>query len=197
MTMHVVKGSDGLNRRAFTAEDVRRMVKARIIDEHENVELVDGELIAMSPKGYAHDRVRDELNWALIRAVDDEVGVSVEGTLQLDPMTLVEPDILVFRKADSFASREGFKVVPPASVLLAVEISVTSLSYDRRRKAQLYAAYGVPEYWIVDLNRLRTFVHLSPEVDGYRDIKEVRGSESLAPRASGLAGYALRLADHA
>ena len=195
MTMHVVKGFDGLDRRAFTAEDVRRMVKARIIDEHENVELVDGELIAMSPKGRGHDWVRDKLTQALFRAASDEMMISVEGTLQLDAMTLVEPDILVFWEKDAGESRERFKVVPGASVLLAIEVSVSSLAYDRRRKAGLYAAHGVREYWVLDLNRPRAFIHRRPEAGAYGDIREVSGHELLRSSAPELSGLAVKLID--
>lgn len=195
MTTHVVPGPDGLNRRAFSAGDVRRMTEAGILGEDDPFELVDGELIETAAKGFAHDRIRDELARILIVGTDAPIGVSVEATLQLDPRTLIEPDLLVHRRTDALPSIEGYKVVEGARVLLAVEISASSLAYDRRRKAVLYAAHGVSDYWVVDVNDLRTFVHRDPRGGTYHDVADVPADAELRPAAPDLAHIRIRLGD--
>ncbi len=196
MTVHVtVRGADGLNRRAFSADDIRRMTEIGILGENDPFELIDGELIEMAAKGYAHDRIRDEIARSLILGLDQSFGVSVEGTLQLDPQTLVEPDVLVYRKTDAFASPEGYRIVPAPKVLLAIEISVSSLAFDRRRKAALYATHGVPEYWVIDVNGLRTFVHSDPSGSAFGSLREMSADAELRPASPDLGGYAVRLAD--
>ena len=104
MTIHMPPGPDGVAKRAFTADDVRRMVEAGILDEGEHVELVEGELIEMPAKGFAHDRVKNALARHLGRALPDSVYLATESTLQLGPTLLLEPDILVARRESVLAS---------------------------------------------------------------------------------------------
>lgn len=193
--MPVVEGPDGIRRRAFSADDVRRMTEIGILGENDPFELVDGELIAMAAKGFAHDRLRDALTGLIFRATSGDLIVSVEGTLQLDDLTLLEPELLVYREGDAAPSAQGYKMVPGRQVLLAVEISVSSLAYDRRRKASRYAAYGIGEYWVIDVSGARTFVHTEPGSGAYRVVRESPATDLLVPQAGDLAHLRIRLAD--
>lgn len=190
-----VLGSDGLPRRAFTADDVRRMTEAGILGEDDPFELIGGELIQVAAKGFKHDRVRDLLARRIIAAVDERINVSVEGTLQVGSRSLIEPDILVHRLADAAASDDGYKVVAGKRVLLAVEVAVSSMPYDRRAKAELYARHGVEEYWIVDVNGATTLVHSGPGAAGYGEIIAVPASDLLVPLSRELGGVSIRLSD--
>jgi Uma2 family endonuclease len=121
------------------------MIKTGILGEDDPFELVPGELIELAAKGFAHDRIRDPVARELILGAGRAVGVSVGGTLQIDSQTLLDPDILVHPDRDAAPSAEGYKVVPGPAVLLALEVSASSLAYDRRRKAALYSSYGIAE----------------------------------------------------
>ena len=193
MTVHVVQGGDGLARRAFSADDVRRMVESGILSEDERVELIDGELIAMSAKGFAHDRIKTELVHRLSRALSDAYRVHVESTLQLDAAVLVEPDLLVARKDAASMSAEGFATIPVSEVLLLIEVAATSLAYDRGRKAALYAREGVPEYWVIDANERTAWIHRGPGPSGYATVTEVPPHERLEATAPELVGFGVRL----
>jgi Uma2 family endonuclease len=193
MTVHVVQGGDGLARRAFSAADVRRMVESGILSEDERVELIDGELIAMSAKGFAHDRIKTELVHRLFRALSDDYRVHVESTLQLDAAVLVEPDLLVARKEAASMSAEGFATIPVSEVLLLIEVAATSLAWDRGRKAALYARAGVPEYWVIDANERTAWVHRGSGPSGYASVAEVRPHERLEAAAPELSGFGVRL----
>jgi Uma2 family endonuclease len=193
VTVHMPEARDGIARRAFTAEDVRRMVEAGILDEGERVELIEGELTEMPPKGFAHDRVKNALVRRLSRTLPDDIYVATESTLQLGPTFLLEPDILVARGAGVTASPQGFATLLAPGALLVIEVAVSSAAYDRDRKARIYAAHGVPEYWVLDLNELKAIVHRTPGADGYADVVTRDANEPLHPVALELSGFSVHL----
>jgi Uma2 family endonuclease len=195
MTIHMPPGPDGVAKRAFTADDVRRMVEAQILDEGEHVELVDGELIEMPAKGFAHDRVKNALVRRLGRALPDKLYVATESTLQLGPTFLLEPDILVAPSESVVASAEGFATLSAGGALLVIEVALSSASYDRDRKARVYAGHGVPEYWVLDLNEQVAVVHREPSPAGYGDVRTHGPETLLRPSAPELGAVSIRLAD--
>lgn len=200
MTAHVVPnvvpGPDGLNRRAFSADDVRRMTEAGILGENDPFELIDGELIEMAAKGFAHDRVKMAIAGELFAALDRTVFyIAVECTVRLDDVTLLEPDILVCRHADVRRSSEGYVEISGADILLIVEVADSSLRYDKVRKATVYAAHDVADYWIADLNSRAMIVHRRPGKQGYRETDTVRGDDAVTPSADALGRVSIRLSD--
>ena len=166
-------------RRTFSADDVRRMVEAGVLAEGENVELIDGELVMMAAKGYAHEFIRQSLLTLFIKAAPDHVMVAAEPTLQLSDTVLVEPDIVVFPRASLVKSDAGFMHVAQGSALLAVEIAVSSMRYDKVLKAGLYARFGVQEYWVIDANERVTWVHTGPEQQGWASVVERSPGDTL------------------
>lgn len=194
MTVHLVRGSDGLERRAFSVDDVRRMVEIGIMDAKEPVELREGELIAMPAEKFAHARAVDTILRKLFRELPEEQWfVGSERTLQLGPDTLVEPDFLVCPRPLFRPSPEGFLAVPGPELFL-IEVADSSLLQDRTAKARLYARQAVREYWIVDLNGRRILVHRRPEDGAYRDVAPVEGDRPAVPQPPG-PPFALRAAD--
>lgn len=194
-SIEVVPGPDGLNRRAFSADDVRRMTEAGILGEDDPFELVDGELIEMSAKGFAHERAKNAIARLISRRLDDVFYVAVESTLRLDERTLLEPDIMVCRQDAIRRSTEGYVEVAGRDILLLIEVADSSLRYDKVRKAGRYAAHGVAEYWIADLNASQMLVHREPGHDGYGEVRQAPATEAVRPLAPALAAVAIRLAD--
>lgn len=197
MTAHVppiIHTPDGLVRRTFDADDVRRMVEAGILDESERVELVDGELIAMSAKGFAHDQVKNELSRVFIRALPEELRVAVASTVQLSRFVLLDPDLLIARRAEIVPSADGFATITGERVLLLIEIAASSLAYDRGCKAALYARFGVPEYWVIDADERIAWLHTVPGPDGYAEVSAVPRNGMLRPRPPELAALTVELA---
>ena len=112
-------------------------------------ELIEGEVIVMNPQARPHMFVKDELAYRLRRgleAIGSHLFVGTEGSVEFDAESLPQPDIVL----TSAPRGEGF--IPVASVSLVVEVSVTSLDYDLKRKLAFYARHGVPEYWVADVN---------------------------------------------
>lgn len=192
MTMHVVQGGDGLARRAFSVDDVRRMMDAGILDASERVELIEGELIAMPAEKFAHARATMALARRLCRELTDDWFVGVEKTLQLSLDTLVEPDFFVCQNNCVQSSEEEFLTVPGPELLI-IETADSSLWRDRTRKADVYARHDVREYWIVDLNGRRIVVHRRPEQGQYRDVHSLGADEAATPEHPGPSSFQLRI----
>jgi Uma2 family endonuclease len=193
VTVHVVQGGDGLARRAFSADDVRRMVDAGIMSEDERVELREGELIAMPAEKFAHARATASIARKLHRELPDEWTIGQENTLQLGSDTLVQPDFLVCPKPLFRPSAEGFLAIPGPDLFL-IEVADSSLLRDRTIKARLYARREVREYWIIDLNSRRIVVHRRPERGLYQEVTPFKDDQPavLAPPGP---SFQLRIAD--
>ncbi len=160
------QAAEGMRRRPWTVAEIEAMVKAGIIDEDERFELIGGEVVPMSPKGARHEMVKIDLNEHLQRIKPDDLRIAQETTLRLDEISFVEPDFCVFPRTISPGDMRGY------DVLLAIEVADTSLRYDLGRKISTYAAYGIPEVWVINANTLVTRVHRALGVAGYRDVAE-------------------------
>lgn len=183
MNIALARAGDRLPRRAFTVDDITRMMEAGIFNEDERFELIEGDLVMMSPKHIAHERIKNALTTALVRAAPDHTFVSVEGTVQLAHDILVEPDLAVVSKSVYDAAPNTFARPRPEDVLLLIEVAASSMRYDRRVKARLYARYGIREFWVIDANRCVTWIHTGPAGDGWSSIVERGPKETLTSAA--------------
>jgi Uma2 family endonuclease len=168
--------AEGLPRLALTVDDVYKMVEAGILDEDERVELIDGELVPMSPKGNHHEVLKARLTVLLARTMPADVMFAQETTFRLSTTTYLEPDFVFYREEQPLADLRG------DNALLVIEVADSSLSYDRGRKARLYASFGIRELWVVDAVKIATHVYLDPASDGYRTVGEKGRNEALEPQ---------------
>ena len=155
-----------------------KMAEAGILTRAHRVELIDGEIIDMNAIGSPHAAITNRLNRLVARAAADGIIlVSVQSPLRLDSYNEPEPDLMLLRpRADDYrANHPG-----AADVLLLVEVSDSSLAYDRGRKLALYAQFGVAEVWIVDLAGSAVEVYLQPKEGAY-SLTERRIGGALAP----------------
>jgi Uma2 family endonuclease len=183
----VTQAADGMPRRCFSVAEIEEMVRVGIIDADEKFELIGGEVVPMSPKGARHEWIKSELNRFFQRAAPEGLAIIPETTLRLDSHTFLEPDFCVCRRDLDLSRLDG-----PA-VLLAVEVSDSSLSFDKGRKIGVYAAYGVREVWVVDAKRAVIWTHRRLGADGYADITERSAQERVTPLLA--PELAVRLAD--
>jgi Uma2 family endonuclease len=191
MNIAFTQAAEGLPRREFTVEDIRRMTEAGIFAEDENFELVEGELVVMATKGIAHERIKSALNVALARALPEDLLLGVETSLRMTAKTLLEPDLAIFPKRVFANPVSGFANLEPADAVLIIEIAHSSLAYDRGLKARLYARHRVREFWVIDANERLTWIHTDPADNGWSSIVERRPNEILT--TSALPGFAIRL----
>ena len=157
-------------RRRLTVAEYHRLGELGFFADGERVELIEGQLAIMSPIGRRHGMVLDALSEMLADAIAKRATVRVQGAIVLDDTTEPNPDITVYRR--------GWKGYPgphpgPDDILLLVEVSDTTLRYDRGGKLRLYARAGIVEVWIVDLQAEVVLVNRRPEGDGYASVATV------------------------
>jgi Uma2 family endonuclease len=186
MRANVTRAAEGFDRRSFTVAEILRMQDAGIISDDENFELIEGEIVPMQAKTHVHELIKSALTLGIARALPNSLWFGVETTIYLSPNTFVEPDLVVYSRGLKLEDVKG------ADILLAIEVALTSLDYDRGLKARLYARHGVNELWVVDAARRATFVHSGPEGDRWRSIVE-RGPDDALTFAA-LPGFSARLA---
>ena len=167
-----------LTKRRFTADDYQRMGQAGILPEGDRVELIAGEIVAMTPIGPRHNAAVNRATRALVTAVGDTAIVQVQGSVRLDLYHEPEPDLVLLRpRADFYASR----LPGPADILLIVEVAESSIDYDREIKARLYAELWVREYWLADLNENLVFSYSAPEDGTYLSLQRCHRGQSITP----------------
>ena len=130
--------------------DVEVLQRAGTFDDGPRVELIEGVLIAVSPQLRAHSFLKNELTHRFrmaLSGIDSTLSAQSEVTVQISPTSAPEPDIALTNEPNG----EGY--VPVASVALLVEIANSTLRFDLGDKRDIYAAAGVPEYWVVDVNK--------------------------------------------
>lgn len=153
------------------------MVDVGIIDGNERLELIDGEICLVSPSGWDHAWVVEELGKRLARLYGDDYTIRMQSTVGGSEFYLPEPDVGV-RPARGPWDRER-RHPRVDEFLIIVEVSATSQYLDRR-KVRLYAEAGTPVYWIVDIPTRRVTVHEGPRPDGtWERVTEVAASGEL------------------
>ncbi|HVC33433.1 MAG TPA: Uma2 family endonuclease [Chloroflexota bacterium] len=167
-------------RRRFTVDEYYRLAEVGILREDERVELVDGEIIVMSPIGRLHAADVDRLGDLFVITFRDSAQVRVQNPLRLDEHSEPQPDVMLLRRKPDFY-RSGHP--RPEDVLLLVEVADSTLAYDREVKLPLYARFGIPEVWLLDVENDAIVAHRDPSPDGYRTRLIVRRGASLAPLA--------------
>lgn len=167
-------------RHRLSVEDIVRMDAAGVFAPEARVELVEGEIIDMSPIGSAHAGKTMWITELFARVVGDKANVWVQCPVVLAPQTLLQPDLALLRRRHDFYQQSHPK---PEDVYLIVEVADTSLRYDRTVKLPLYARAGIPEVWIVDLATRILEVHQRPAGKSYADVRTLREPEVLTPAA--------------
>jgi Uma2 family endonuclease len=148
----------------FTVADYHRLAETGLLDPDARVELLDGQVVDMSPIGSRHAGTVKWLSRRLATLLGERAILGVQDPVVLDEYSEPEPDIAVLEPRADFY-REGHP--RPSDVLLIVEVAETTLEKDRDIKLPLYARSGIREVWIVDLNADRVEVYLEPRADDY------------------------------
>ena len=182
-----VRALETADQHRFTLDDVLRMQEAGILDADARVELIDGGLVEMAPEGVPHVRLKMQLARAFLTRAGDDIAVIVDSTLRLSEQDAPDPDLYLYDAAIPLEAVDG------SNVGLVVEVAHTSLERDLGAKADLYAAHGVAEYWVVDLVGRRVSVHRRPMNGRYDEITHHAESDALAPMA--FTALSIRLVD--
>ena len=175
-------------RRLFTIEEYHRMGETGILRPADRVELINGEILEMSPIGSRHMSCVNNLTRVLVLGLGARAVVSPQNPVRIPIYSEPEPDVAVLRSRSYKTSAPA-----PEDVLLLVEVAETSLRFDRTVKLVLYARAGIPEYWIADAVAETITVHRRPVGETYEDVGIVGIDDTLSPLA--YPGLEIRVAD--
>ena len=160
-------------RHRLTLDDYHRLGKAGVLGEADRVELLEGQLVDMSPIGPRHALAVDALNELLITAVAGQAAVRVQNPIVLDDRSEPQPDIALVRRP-----WQGYPTAHPQAldIHLLVEVADTSLETDRGAKLELYARAGIREFWLVDLTTDEVLVYRNPDGGRYGSLCQIERS---------------------
>ena len=168
-------------RRLFTVDEYYAMAEAGILTRDERVELIDGEIIVMAPIGNEHAASVDigtDIFAPLM--VAERATVRVQAHLRLSARSQPEPDLMLLKRREDFYRHQA----PGADdVLLLIEVSDSSLSYDRSVKLALYARFNIPEVWIANIPARVVEVYAEPSGGEYTSSRTYRPGETVTPTA--------------
>ena len=160
----------------WTRRQYEQIVEAGILDENDRVELLDGEIIEMSPQKGPHATgvtlAADELRAAYSR----DYTVRTQLPLALDPDSEPEPDVAVVA-----GKPRDYRDAHPVTAVLAVEVFDTTLTLDRTQKARLYARHGIPEYWILNVVDDCLEVYRDPTGETYQTKLTLHRGNTITP----------------
>ncbi len=166
--------------RRFTVDEYHRMGQAGVLHEDDRVELIDGQVVEMTPIGPDHGSCVNRLNAMFAPLAGGRATLSVQNPLVLGTHHEPQPDFMLLQhRADGYRPRN-----PRArDVLLVIEVGDTSADSDRQTKIPLYAGAGIPEAWLVDLPGDRIELCRSPAGGRYTEVTTVPRGATLTPLA--------------
>lgn len=163
-------------RRYFNVTEFYRMAAAGVFSEDDRVELIEGEILEMSPIGSRHAACVGRLTELFGRQVGSQAIVWVHNPIRLNDYSEPLPDSsLLKRRADFYAEKHP----TPADVLLVVEVADTSVDYDRNIKLPIYAQANIPEAWLVNLPKNVIEVYTRPSGGKYQKAQRLKRGERL------------------
>ncbi len=160
----------------FTVSEYDRMGQTGILTEDDRVELVEGEIIEMSPIGRRHAACVGRLTNFFGRLLEEKAIVWVQNPIVLNDYSEPQPDVALLRRRDDFYERS---LPTPDDVLLVVEVAETTIEYDRQIKVPLYARAGIAEVWIVNLVDEQIEIYAQPVNDKYQIKREAKRGETI------------------
>ncbi|MBI4492540.1 MAG: Uma2 family endonuclease [Chloroflexi bacterium] len=166
--------------RRFSVGEYYEMARSGILREDDRVELIEGEIVEMPPLGSRHAACVKRLNRLFSSQVGDAAIVCVQDPVRLSKRSEPQPDLALAKPRPDFyaAAHPG-----AGDIWLLVEVADTSAGYDRSLKIPLYARAGIPEVWLVDLERDLVEVHREPSATGYRSVQIARRGERVRVQA--------------
>jgi len=167
-----------LKRYHFNVAEFYRMADAGILTPADRVELIEGEIIEMSPIGSRHAACVATLTELFVRSAGSEAFVWAQNPLRLNDFSEPQPDVALLRRRED-RYREAHPT--PDDVLLVVEVSDTTAAYDRGVKVPLYARSGIAEVWLIDLTREVVEIYFQPAGGVYQQFREAGRGDRVTP----------------
>jgi len=165
----------------FSRDAYHRLVDIGVLTSDSRVELLDGEIMMMSPIGPIQGAIVRRLTHFFVKSLPDTMECSVQLPIISGDHSEPEPDVALLRRRD-----DDYRLSHPSpkDVLLLIEVAQSSLSQDLGRKLRLYAASGIREYWVVDVDRQVILMHRDPSGTDYQKVETVGMGSTITPLAA-------------
>jgi Uma2 family endonuclease len=153
-----------INRKHFTIDEYHKLAETGIIKPTDRVELIEGDIITMSPIKSKHAGIVDAIAEFLIHTLYRKATIKIQNPMSIGNNSEPEPDIIIAKhKQDHYRSAHP----TPEEVYLLIEVADSSLAYDQSIKAPLYAKAGIPEYWIINIIDEQIEIYREPGDENY------------------------------
>ena len=167
-------------RRRFTVDEYHKMGEAGILDEDDRVELLEGEIVKMSPINVPHAVCVDLLNMLFGQKLAGRGIVRVQSPIFIDDLNEPQPDVVLLKPRDYLKRRQH---PGPEDIMLLIEVADTTVLSDRRQKVPRYARAGIQEVWLVNIPKSVVEVYSDPADGKYRSIRRVGRGNAITPQA--------------
>jgi len=159
-----------LNRQLFTVADYYKMAEAGILSDEQRYELLNGEIIKMSPQRSPHAFAIDFLSEKFVVALAGKMSIRTQGPINLSNNSEPEPDLAIMKLSDR---RYKDRHPNPTEIYLVIEVSDSTLAKDQTIKKKLYADAGIPEYWIVNIPEKQVEIYSNPKKGDYKNLATI------------------------
>lgn len=163
----------------ITIDLYQQMGEKGLLTPEDRVQLIEGEILEMAPIGPRHGSVTGQLAKWFYRALGDAATVRLDNPVNLGEYSQPQPDLILLqpRVEDYVASHPG-----PEDVILLVEVSDSTLEFDRGRKRELYARFAIREYWVIDVNSRSVGAYSEPANGEFQVASEYRLQDTISPK---------------
>ncbi|HFC00952.1 MAG TPA: Uma2 family endonuclease [Phaeodactylibacter sp.] len=161
----------------ITVDEYYKMAEVGILKPADRVELIEGEILTMSPINSPHMGMVNILTRFFFKEVGDNATISVQHPILLNEISEPEPDIVLAKfRLDGYSKNK----ITPSDIFLLVEVSDSTIAYDRETKIPLYAKANIQEYWIVNIQKKQIEQYTQPKGNKYLSKKIIKKSGTIS-----------------
>lgn len=166
---------DYLKLRPFTVKEYDFLIEAGILTPADKIELINGAIVEKMPKGTKHSAATDRAARVFYRTLGDKAVIRNQNPIWLDEFSEPEPDVVLA----AFDENDYEDKHPtPAEIYLILEVSDTTLNFDRTAKSAAYARAGIRQYLLLNINEGTIEDYREPSADGYQSKQTLRAEQS-------------------
>lgn len=162
--------------RKFTTKQYHLMAENNIFHPEERLELINGEIINMSPIGLKHISMVNRLTNLFYSQLLNQALISVQNSIQLDDYSEPQPDLVLAKLRDDFYET---KPIQPEDIFLLIEVSDSTIQYDKEVKIPVYAKNKIQEVWLVNLNKNNLEIFREPENNSYHNLQTLNSKSTI------------------
>lgn len=177
MTAQLVTPILASNLHKFTVQQYHLMHEAGVFAEGDRLELINGEIRVMSPIDRKHAVCVEKTARAFQIKLGNQAFIWTQNPILLSNYFQPQPDLAILKWRDDFYAEA---LPTPDDILLIIEVADSTIAYDRDIKSSLYAANGIPEMWLFDVNKKVVEGYSQPSASGYKRMQRYERNDTLA-----------------